>query len=143
MALVIGLTLIVALAIVMIVMVGLERGPSPADVAVSYERAWDELDFESLWVLSGRELRDGLDRRAFVTAKRAAYADAAGLDRLASEVVVEDEAATADDATVITRLELKSGTTVHDELRLRKRNGRWDVVSYTLKRRAAETEAGS
>lgn len=136
MILVIALIVIALLAVAMIVMVGLERGPSPGDVAVSYELAWDRLDFETLWVLSGRELRDGLDRREFVKAKRAAYAGTGDLAQLTDEVVVDDAAAVDDDATVITRLVMRDGTSVRDEVRLRRRNLRWEVVSYSLHRPA-------
>ena len=53
-----------------------EPGPGPADVAIGYERAWDELNFGLLWDLSGAELRDGMRRDQFIAAKRPAYANA-------------------------------------------------------------------
>ena len=65
---------VVALVLALVVAVGLEPGPSPGEVAVSYELAWDRLDFDALWSLSGDELRDGRSRREFMTDKREAYA---------------------------------------------------------------------
>ena len=47
---------VIALVLALVVAVGLEPGPSPDDVAVSYELAWDRLDFDALWALSGDEL---------------------------------------------------------------------------------------
>ncbi|MFZ4585423.1 MAG: hypothetical protein ACOYNI_09385 [Acidimicrobiia bacterium] len=143
MILVIALVVIGVLAVGMIVMVGLERGPSPADVAVSYEHAWDVLDFGTLWVLSGREMRDGLDRRSFVKAKKAAYADSDGMSKLAAGVQVDDVAIVDDDATVITSLALREGSAVCNEIRLRRRNLRWEVVSYSLNRPSQPNESAS
>lgn len=134
MALVVGIGVIVVLAVAMVVMVAVERGPSPADVAVSYEEAWERLDFDTLWVLSGRELRDRLDRKAFVAAKRDAYGDSNELAGLASKVIVDEIAVGSADATVITRLELRDGTTLRDEVRMLRRNGRWEVAGYSLHR---------
>jgi len=141
MILVIAISLVGVLAVAMIVMVGLERGPSPADVAVSYEHAWDVLDFGTLWVLSGRELRDGLDRREFIKAKKLAYAEADGMSKLADAVRVEDVAVDDDDATVITALSLRDGAMVENEIRLRRRNLRWEVVSYMLYERKSRAES--
>ena len=52
------------LVISVVVAYALEPGPTPTDIAVAYEEAWDRLDFGTLWTLSGSELRDGLDQRA-------------------------------------------------------------------------------
>ena len=65
---------VIALVLALVVAVGLEPGPSPGDVAVSYELAWDRLDFDALWALSGDELRDGRSRGDFMNDKREAYA---------------------------------------------------------------------
>ena len=64
---------VVGLCVALVVFVAADPGPSAAEVALAYEYAWDHLDFEGLWALSGDELRDGLDRPAFIEAKRAAY----------------------------------------------------------------------
>ena len=64
---------ILLLCVVLVVAVIRDPGPRPDEVALAYELAWDHLDFESLWTLSGTELHDGLDRTAFIAAKRAAY----------------------------------------------------------------------
>ena len=58
--------------VALVVLVSADPGPSPVDVALAYEQAWDHLDFEGLWSLSGDELRDGLRRPEFVAAKNAA-----------------------------------------------------------------------
>ena len=53
-------TIILVLMIAVVVAIARDRGPGPGDVAVAYELAWDRLDFESLFTLSG----DGAARRA-------------------------------------------------------------------------------
>ena len=58
------------LLIVMWIAFGLEPGPGPADVAIAYENAWDKLDFDLLFDLSGDEMRDGMRRAEFIAAKR-------------------------------------------------------------------------
>jgi hypothetical protein len=110
-----------------------DRGPSPGEVAVAYELAWDRLDFEALWSLSGTELRDDRPKHDFVAAKRAAYDRAPGLAGLARDVLLENVAAGADVAVVRTRVELTDGAVVRNELRLAHRDGTWQVVAYELR----------
>ena len=81
--------IVLALVIALVVLVARDPGPPPDDVAVAYEDAWDRLDFEALWTLSGDELHDGLHRREFVEAKRAAYKAQPSLGGLAEDVSVE------------------------------------------------------
>jgi len=138
MALVIALVLIGALALTMMVLAYLQRIPSPEDVAVSYETAWDRLDAEALWVLSGRELRDGLDRRAFIAATRAAHDGHHGRSHVA-RIVIEDSASNAEDAIVRTRVEPVDSAPIRNEIRLRYRNSRWEVVQYSLAKSASST----
>ena len=83
MPLAVAIGIIVALLLFMLVAVARERGPGAPDVAIGYERAWDELNFGLLWDLSGEELRDGLRRDQFIAAKQAAYANAEPHGRLA------------------------------------------------------------
>ena len=80
---------VVLLALALVVIVAADPGPPPGDVALAYEQAWDRFDFESLWLLSGDELRDGLGRNEFVHAKRETYAERPELGNLARYVVVE------------------------------------------------------
>jgi len=56
---VVALVIVALLLLFMWISVGREPGPGPSDVAIAYERAWDELDFGLLYDLSGAELRDG------------------------------------------------------------------------------------
>jgi len=79
-----------------VVIAAIEPGPSTADVALAYEHAWDRLDFATVWALSGQELRDGLDRRAFVRAKRGAYATGAHPADLVATAAVADVAEAGD-----------------------------------------------
>ncbi|MFI5047077.1 MAG: hypothetical protein ACHQIG_08425 [Acidimicrobiia bacterium] len=109
-----------------------DRGPGPDDVAVSYERAWDRLDFAALFVLSASELRDGLDRRGFVAAKRAAYADRSELRGLVENVVTDDVAVRGEHAIVTTRVELHDGGVVHNRVELVRRTSRWQVYGYAV-----------
>ena len=74
MPLAIAIGVIVALLGFLLFAIAHERGPSAPDVAIGYERAWDELNFGLLWDLSGPELREGLRRDQFIAAKRQAYA---------------------------------------------------------------------
>jgi hypothetical protein len=125
---------ILALCIALIVALARDRGPGAADTAVAYELAWDRLDFDALWVLSGRELRDGLDRHGFVVAKRTAYEQQRALSRLAEHVGVDEITTTSrgDAALVTTRVELRDGTVVHNVVQLARRSSRWQVVAYRL-----------
>jgi hypothetical protein len=125
-----GLVLLLCIAVV--VAVAHDRGPGPADVAVAYEIAWDRLDFEALWSLSGRELRDGLDRRRYVDAKRAAYRDRAELGGLGARVTVEEAAETASLAVVTTRTETRDRTVLRNRVVMARRNGAWVVTGYGL-----------
>jgi hypothetical protein len=125
--------LVVALIVASGIAISRDPGPTPADVALGYEIAWDRLDFETLWVLSTSELRDGRTREEFVAAKRAAYRDQPGLRRLARHVLVEEATAGPHVAVVITSVELRDGSSLRDELKLVRRAGRWQVLSYGLR----------
>jgi len=123
---------VVALTIAVVVVIAKDRGPGPGEVAVAYELAWDHLDFESLFTLSGPELRDGLDRRGFIAAKRTAYAQQHELGGLVERVGVEQVASSRDLAAAITTVELHDGAVVHNRVNMARRNGRWLVVAYQL-----------
>jgi len=129
-----GIIAIVVLALVIALIVAVARDPgSPAeDVAVAYEEAWDRLDFEAVWTLSGDELRDGMGRRDFVTAKRAAYDRQSGLGNLAARVVVEHLDAGKHAAVARTRVDVRGGGVARNEVELAHRAGRWVVVAYHL-----------
>jgi hypothetical protein len=131
-ALVVVGVVIVGLCAVLVAMVTVDPGPSPVDVALAYEQAWDNLDFESLWSLSGDELRDGLSRPEFVAAKRAAYERQTGLRALVDRVVADAVSEGRGFAVVHTRVELRDGGSAADALQLAKRGGRWLVVAYEL-----------
>lgn len=117
--------------------VALARDPGPAvdDIAVAYELAWDRLDFDTLWLLSGPELRDGRDRRDYVAAKRRTYAGREDLAGLAYQVTIQDVVYGPSTAAVTTRVELRDGSVVHDEVVLARRGNRWQVVAYVLQER--------
>jgi hypothetical protein len=138
---VIVFAIVAVLVVVLIVASGIaisrDPGPSPADVALGYELAWDRLDFETLWALSTSELRDGRTREEFVAAKRAAYRDQPGLRRLARHVAVVEATAGPHVAVVITSVELRDGSNLRDELKLVRLAGRWQVLSYGLRAPAA------
>jgi hypothetical protein len=130
-ALIAGAVLFLCLALV--VAVARDPGPPAGEVALAYELAWDRLDFETLWSLSGPELRDDRPKHDFVDSKREAYDRAPGLTGLARDVSLEDVAAGADVAVVRTRIELTDGAVVRNELRLARREGGWQVVAYELR----------
>lgn len=125
--------LVIALAIAVVVAVAKDPGPSPVEVALAFEHAWDLLDFDIVYRLSGPELHDGLGKRAFVAARRAAYASGSGLGHLVEQVAAEAEVRQGDAATVVTRLALRDGTVVHNEVRLVRRSRAWGVVAYELR----------
>ena len=129
-AVVVGLVL--ALCVTLVVVVAKDPGPAPEEVAVSYELAWDRFDFDVLWTLSGKELHDGLDRKQFLAAKRAAYATQQALVGLVEDVTVDDAAQRGESAVVTTHVTLRDGSTVRNRLRLTRRGRRWVVVSYDL-----------
>jgi hypothetical protein len=128
---------VIALALALVVMVAKDPGPSPQDVSLAYEHAWDHLDFATLWTLSGDELRDGQRQQEFVASKRAAYADQGALGHLARHVAIERATVGRTVASVLTRVELLDGGVAHNELQLTKRAGRWVVVEYHLRSDAA------
>jgi hypothetical protein len=127
-----------ALMIAVIVVIAKDRGPGPDEVAVAYELAWDRLDFESLFTLSGSELRDGLDRRGFIAAKRTAYQQQHQLGGLVERVGVDQVANNRDAAVVITTIELHDHAVAHNRVEMARRNGRWQVVAYRLEPSAEE-----
>jgi hypothetical protein len=130
--------LVFALVIAVVVAVAKDPGPGPDDVAIAYERAWDQLDFETLYTLAGRELRDGLERDQYIAAKRTAYAQQRALAGLAARVGVDDSATAGNAAVVATRVELHDGEIVHNRVDLARRSSRWEVVGY----RIAPTDSG-
>ncbi|MFM7618141.1 MAG: hypothetical protein ACKO72_11880 [Actinomycetes bacterium] len=130
---VVVLVIIGLLIAAVILIAALEPGPSTSDLALAYEHAWDRLDFGTVWALSAQELRDGLDRRAYVRAKRAAYESADQPADLVATVAVADLAEAGDVAAAITSLVLHDGSIVHHEVRMGRRMGRWEVTGYTLR----------
>ena len=129
---------ILALTIAVVVVIAKDRGPGPGEVAVAYELAWDRLDFESLFTLSGLELRDGLDRREFIAAKRSAYAQQHELGGLVERVGIDQVANSRDAAVAITEVELHDRAVVHNRVEMTRRNGRWQVVAYRLEPSAGD-----
>ncbi len=129
---VIALIVLGALIVALVVRFATEPGPTVEEVAVAYETAWDRFDFESVWELSAEEFRDGRDRASFVAAKRAAFAEQPPLDRLTGHVGVEEAVVEGRRAQVRTSLALRSGGRVASNVTLDRRNGRWQVVAYTL-----------
>ena len=109
-----------------------EPGPGAPDVAIGYERAWDELNFGLLWDLSGPELRDGMRRDQFVATKRAAYANASPRGRVAEHIEVDTFVEGNQSALVVTRVSAE-GTTVRNDVLLEKRANGWTVVGYSLR----------
>jgi len=130
---VVVLVLVVALAVALVVGVARDPGPSPTEIALGFEHAWDELDFDVVYRLSGPELHDGLAKPDWIAAKRAAYAKGPELGHLVVETVAEEATRRGDSATVMTRLTLRDGSVVHNEVRLLRRSRTWLVVAYELR----------
>ena len=138
-------TILVLLAIFGLVVgfvlaVAFERGPTPGDVALAYELAWDRHDFTTLWTLSAGELRDGRNRAEFVADKRAAYRDQPRLRAVVDHAEVEAVAQLGQRAaSVLTRLDLRDEPSVRNELRMQRVHGSWRVDSYVLRPESAST----
>jgi hypothetical protein len=130
--LVIALCVIFVLLVYMLWAIAHERGPGAPDVAIGYERAWDELNFGLLWDLSGEELRDGLHRDQFIAAKRKAYANAHPRGRLAESIVVDTFVEGNQSALVVTCVTAE-GISVRNDVLLERRANGWTVVGYSLR----------
>jgi hypothetical protein len=131
MALWVALGLLFVILVFLFIAIGIEPGPQPADVALAYELAWDRLDFDTLFDLSGTELRDGARRDGFIATKRAAYADAKR-GRLAARIAVDNVVEAADTALVVTNVATDQGS-VNNNVLMERRSGRWYVVGYSLR----------
>jgi hypothetical protein len=132
MPLAIALGVIFVLLIYLLFAIAHERGPSAADVAIGYERAWDELNFGLLWDLSGEELRDGLHRQDFIDVKRKAYANAQPRGRLADSIAVDTFVEGNQSALVVTCVTAE-GTSVRNDVLMERRANGWTVVGYSLR----------
>jgi hypothetical protein len=130
--LVIAVVLLFGLMVFMWVAIAREPGPGPSDVALAYERAWDEFDFGLLYDLSGEEMHDGLRRERFIAAKRSAYANTDTAGQPKSDVSIETSVAGHQTALVVTRVEAQ-GTAVRNNVMLERRSNGWVVVSYSLR----------
>lgn len=132
MPLLIALLVVLGLLFVVWIGFGMDPGPGPADVAIAYENAWERLDFDLLYDLSGHELRDGMPRAQFVAAKRAAFAASEHAAKVSAHVVVDDVVATGQTAVVVTSVTTAEGS-VHNRVLLEKRAPGWAVVGYALR----------
>jgi len=136
--LVIAMGVVALLLLFMWIAVRREPGPGPSDVAIAYERAWNDLDFNLLYDLSGEEMRDGLRRERFVRAKQSALGDARTRGKHPrAAVTVETTIAGHQTALVVTSV-TSGDAHVHNNVVLEKRANGWVVVGYTLR---PETEA--
>ena len=131
MPLAVAIGIIVLLLIFMLYAVAHEKGPGAPDVAIGYERAWDELNFGLLWDLSGPELRDGLRRDQFIEAKRKAYANV-HRNRVAEKIEIDTFVEGNQSALVVTRV-TSEGTTVRNDVLMERRANGWTVVGYSLR----------
>lgn len=128
---VVALVALGVLLLLFVIRFATESGPSPGEVALAYEEAWDRFDFATVWELSGTEMRDGRSREEFVGAKRAAFADRPSLDQLAGRVLVEDVVIEGQRANVRTSLGLEDTRPAGSDITMERRDGRWQVVAYT------------
>ena len=130
--LIVAMVIVFGLLVFMWIAVGKEPGPGPADVAIAYERAWDDLDFTLLYDLSGEEMHDGMRRDRFVVAKRAAYQSTGTRARLGAKVSVVTSIIGHQTALVVTNVEANGGS-VTNNVMLEKRSNGWVVVGYSLR----------
>ena len=131
MPLTIAICVVVALIGFLFYAVAHEPGPRAPDVAIGYERAWDELNFGLLWDLSGPELREGMRRDQFIAAKKAAYANEPR-GRVAERIEVDTFVEGNQSALVVTNVTAQGSSVRNDVLLERRANG-WTVVGYSLR----------
>ena len=142
-ALIVAMSVLFLLLLGMWIAIGREPGPAPVDVAIAYERAWDELDFNLLYDLSGPGLRDGLRRDQFIAAKRAAYARPESRARIGADITVETSVAGHQTALVVTRV-VADGSPVRNNVMLEHTANGWVVIGYSLRTDSADTaDSGS
>jgi hypothetical protein len=134
---------VVAVGLTLLVLLARHRGPAPEDVAVAYELAWDRLDFATVWDLSSAGLRDGRSKARFVADKRGAYAAEGTLRDLVRVVRPERVEVHGPTARVLTRLELRTGESVTDEVLLERDGDAWRVTGYRLSGRPRTGPAGN
>ncbi len=132
MALVVAVVIVLVLLFILWVAFAREPGPGPGDVAIAYENAWDRLDFDLLYDLSGDELRDNLKRDGFVAAKRAAYATTTDERRLHATVTVDEVVQANDTAVVVTMVVTNEGS-IRNSVLLERRSAGWLVTGYSLR----------
>jgi len=123
---------IFVVVIALIVIFAREPGPAPTDIAIAYEQAWDRLDFDTLWTLAGPELRDGLDKQEYIAAKKRAYEGRHELRNLAEHVEIDEAQVGIGHAAVRTRVTLRDGAVVRNDVVLTKRSASWVVTGYQL-----------
>ena len=140
--LIVALSLIFGLLIFMWVSIAREPGPGPADVALAFEKAWDELDFNLCYDLSGEELHDGMRRERFVKAKRRAFEKAGTHARMGVDVQVETSIIGNEAALIVTNVAAPGGERVRNNVMLERRSNGWVVVAYSL-RTDAEADSSS
>lgn len=132
MPLLVALLVVVGLLFVLWIAFAKDPGPAPADVAIAYERAWDLLDFDLLYDLSGPQLRDGMRRDEFVAAKRAAYERSGHRAPVGAHVSVDETVAANETAVVVTRVTTGEGSICNDVVLEKTANG-WVVVRYAIR----------
>jgi hypothetical protein len=125
---VVVLVIIAALVVAVIVGVAKDPGPSPVEIALGFEHAWDLRDYDVLYRMSGQELHEGLKKADWVAAKRAQRAGPESGDHLV-EVAADAEQREGDAAVVTTRLTMPDGTVRHNEVRMLRRSRAWEVVA--------------
>ncbi len=118
------LVLVLALVVAVIIGVAKDPGPTPVEIALGYEHAWEVLDFDALYRMSGSELHDGLRKADWVAAKRTASAAGAAVAHLVEDVAADEELVEGDAAVVTTRLTMRDGSVVHNEVRMLRRSRR-------------------
>jgi hypothetical protein len=133
---VVVIALVIGLAVALVVAVAKSPGPTPLEIALGYEHAWDILDFDVVYRLSGPELHEGMAKADFIAAQRAAHSGGT-LRNQVEEAVAEAESRRGDSAAVMTRLTRSDGSVVHNEVRLERRSRAWEVVAYELRSTSA------
>jgi hypothetical protein len=125
---VVVLVIIAALVVAVIVGVAKDPGPTPVEVALGFEHAWDLRDFDVLYRMSGPELHEGLRKADWIAAKRTGPRPAAGDD--VADVAADAELREGDAAVVTTRLTMRDGTVRYNEVRMLRRSRAWEVVAH-------------
>lgn len=124
-----AICLALVFCVIALVVIGLDDGIPPDELALGYEYAWDRLDFDAIWAMSTPELRQDRSRDRFVADKRQAIKAGHPTGTLSH---VELSPVQQQRYRVLYRstLHLIDGSTFNNEILVVRHPGSWLVAEY-------------